>query len=970
MAIARRFLGWSGLATTVAAEALRALAQETADASRAGLGACDLSNVLLVTPTNRAGRRVLAELARQLDGRAFAPPTVTTPGRLPESLGRTHAGRRVLPPAGALLAWANAVAELDAQAQDVLALSPSAGLGERLALAQRLIELADELAGQGLSIHDLARQRDRATFDAAAAVERTLRNRLADAEWIDPAEARLVNTGQLNPPANFDRVIGLGVTDWPSFAKSALEQAAPHAVVECWVWAPESLGEHFDPWGVPEPQAWAQRHIEVDPAQLDWADGPDDTAGRALHALAETSLDTLNPSDVSIVLADPSISPAVQRRLSAQGVQSHRASGTPAGQTRPGLLLRLAGRYLEQQGFAELADLVRHPDLDLAEHDAESSSAWAGLIDRYLTDHVQHRVTSDWLDGPLRERLARAHRATHALLPDAPDARRPATERLDQVGALLEQVYGQAKLDPATAEGLDAIAGVLTDAAASSQAGANAQANMTAAEALAWVSAALDARAVAADPYDPAVELIGPVDALWDDASAMAVVGVHEGALPSASYGSPWLSEADRESLGLPTARERYAAEAYRFEALLRGRPGVPIVAGRVDDEGSPLRPSRLLLSTAPQVVAQRVLAYYDETPLRPVASGFAPVNPSESPSPGAEAGFGPPEPRPAEEAPHARSIVAVEPQGRNTLALSSDSEAPRDPLDPLSVTAFRVYLACPYRFYLKHVLRLRAVEDAPPEMGAALFGSVAHAVLQRFALEPEAASQDTERVARCFGRLVDDEAAQRFGQAGAAPAVRFQIDRLHERLAALAPHQAEAARAGWRIDSSRVEQSYEAALGLGEGFAPLRLLGRIDRVDLRDDGGVRVIDYKTSSSGHDPRATHRKAGRWIDLQLPLYQHIAETLGWGQPVEVGYLRLPSDPANAGWAAAQWDGKKSDPPHEDLHQQALEKAREVGRDIRRGTFWPPGEVPQYPDGLEHLCCDGSRSRPQAEAGASS
>ena len=33
--------------------------------------------------------------------------------------------------------------------------------------------------------------------------------------------------------------------------------------------------------------------------------------------------------------------------------------------------------------------------------------------------------------------------------------------------------------------------------------------------------------------------------------------------------------------------------------------------------------------------------------------------------------------------------------------------------IDRLPVTAFRDYLQCPYRFWLKHVERLRAVEDA-----------------------------------------------------------------------------------------------------------------------------------------------------------------------------------------------------------------------------------------------------------------
>src|SRR4029453_3255154 len=54
-------------------------------------------------------------------------------------------------------------------------------------------------------------------------------------------------------------------------------------------------------------------------------------------------------------------------------------------------------------------------------------------------------------------------------------------------------------------------------------------------------------------------------------------------------------------------------------------------------------------------------------------------------------------------------------------------------PLPALSVTKFRDYMACPYRFYLRHVLELQAVDDQADELDGGTFGGLAHWVLEQF---------------------------------------------------------------------------------------------------------------------------------------------------------------------------------------------------------------------------------------------
>ena len=48
-------------------------------------------------------------------------------------------------------------------------------------------------------------------------------------------------------------------------------------------------------------------------------------------------------------------------------------------------------------------------------------------------------------------------------------------------------------------------------------------------------------------------------------------------------------------------------------------------------------------------------------------------------------------------------------------------------------MTRFRDYLACPYRYYLRHECELEAVDDAARELDGAAFGTLIHKVLGAF---------------------------------------------------------------------------------------------------------------------------------------------------------------------------------------------------------------------------------------------
>ena len=85
------------------------------------------------------------------------------------------------------------------------------------------------------------------------------------------------------------------------------------------------------------------------------------------------------------------------------------------------------------------------------------------------------------------------------------------------------------------------------------------------------------------------------------------------------------------------------------------------------------------------------------------------------------------------------------------------------------------------------------------------------------------------------------------------------------------------------------------------------------------------------------PRDAHKKRnGEWIDLQLPLYRHLARALALTGEPELGYAWVGKDEDETGFFVERWA--------ESELAEALEVARDVVRRVRAGEFRIPGRLP--------------------------
>jgi len=269
-----------------------------------------------------------------------------------------------------------------------------------------------------------------------------------------------------------------------------------------------------------------------------------------------------------------------------------------------------------------------------------------------------------------------------------------------------------------------------------------------------------------------------------------------------------------------------------------------------------------------------------------------------------------------------------------------------------LHVTQFRDYLACPFRFFLKHILKMERTGEKK-ELDALDFGTVIHAVLEGFSGNPKInKSTDPAVIQKHLTGMLADYFQKTFGNNHSFP-ILYAHAIAKQRLQAFAEHQAQLSSEGWEI----VERELACQLTI----SGVKVAGKIDRVDKkRNEARMRIIDYKTSDSAENPAKQHIRESRreipdyarlhgaenkrWNDLQLPLYRHMFKNMPLGKEckeVELCYFNLPKAITNSGLAL--WENFTPE-----IAESAYKTAEKIIERIKQGIFWPPADSVKYDD----------------------
>ncbi len=304
----------------------------------------------------------------------------------------------------------------------------------------------------------------------------------------------------------------------------------------------------------------------------------------------------------------------------------------------------------------------------------------------------------------------------------------------------------------------------------------------------------------------PLISIRGTLEARAQDADLVICGGLNEGSWPEGAAPDPWMSREMRQQAGLLLPERRIGLSAHDFQQAVAA-PEIVLSRARRDAEAATV-PSRWLnrLTNLIRGLPDQNGRVAHE---RMIARGERWLHLAETLE------------RPRQDLPPARRPSPRPPVGAR----------PRD----LSVTQVQTLIRDPYAIYACKVLRLHPLESLRPEPDPRLRGQILHSIVERFVRERPGTEEPEAAQARLL-KVADDilqadlpwPSAQRIWRARiAAIARKFCMDEA-ERLARATP--------------AVIEKKGSVQLQ-GVNF---RLSAKPDRLDILQDGRVRIYDYKT----------------------------------------------------------------------------------------------------------------------------
>lgn len=539
---------------------------------------------------------------------------------------------------------------------------------------------------------------------------------------------------------------------------------------------------------------------------------------------------------IAVVATDRALARRLRALLERRGVLAEDAAGWSFATTRVGAAVRDLVRLQARPTAALLHATIDSPLVAADQRDALLAALCPSLDalpphallawEAPVAAAAESADASAWLDT-LRDSLRMMGGSA-----------RPMADRIGSLRAALERLAPHLALDVAGRQWLAHLQ-------ESQQALARDAAHRSRRDLAGWLDWALENTLFRDDSVQSPVLLTHPSALRGMTFDALIVAGADAAHLPSIGSRARIIRDAARAELGLPDAAARRAAAVEDWCLLMGCAPRIEISWQTLDDRGEPN-------AASPWVQLMQGFHALAWGVSLPAAVPFA----------------------------AAASETAATLPPAEWAALSA-------PPGALSPSAYEALLECPYRWFVRTGLGLKAPDEVSESVAARDFGVLVHQILGDFhravpqiaALGREAALQRLEDIAlRCFEPVVArDHAATAW------------LERWRDVAPAYVDWQLVREAEGWRIDPAACEQPVHLPLRWGAD-AELMLHGRPDRVD-RCNGSAAITDYKTGARKpleclvSDPTE---------DAQLVLYAALIDGVS-----EVAYLPLGQDAVEEG-----------------------------------------------------------------------
>lgn len=932
-------------------------------------GQLDLSHVVVTLPGRRAINRLEELLAENVEKLADAkkldpawyPPEFLTPGTLPEKFYDLK--KSIANELTQRFSWIHAVDQLDEEHHDllsqVLPYPPKRDdLNARLALGKMIATLHRELAAEALDFAAVAELCRKLKIDgevqrwnALTKLQEKYHDILDSLDVWDLQTARLFAIHQQNPN-EFQRIYNnfnengtqfflLGLVDMNHAQKAILNKFS--SFVTSIVFAPESFKEKFDDFGCLIPGTWDHEQFLLNPSideeQINIVERPEHQANAVLRKISGLG-GKYAADEIIIGVPDSQVIPFIEQRLEQATIPSRHVEGTPVKQTAVYRFLETVSAFWESQTFPAFAELVRHPDVEnFLQQDQKTKQDLLSELDRYHTEFLPVTAGDIWLskidtENPQYSQSFDLLRIcwnrfkeligvdSFSPLKQSPPVWTEKTENM------LQRLYDKEDSSKAELSFHREVTEVRKKVRAAIEMLKDVPKKLfpdvSFAETLRLILLQIESDNIPPHENHDAVELIGWLDVAMDDAPIAIITGMNDGFVPSFLTSDLFLPDKIRRELGIEDNRRRFARDAYALSVILGTRlsiehgHAVQLIGGRRSTEGDPMLPSRLFFAADNETITRRVQKYFGQIPEEPEMLFTGKIKPGQPEK-------------------SAFSVPKVEPM-----------ETPKS----MRVTEFADYLQCPYRYYLKHRLRLDNLDDTDEELDAPAFGTLIHEVLRQFGQSSIKNSTSAETIASFLETVLKNYVAQKYTEQP-RPVLAIQTERALKRLEAFAEWQAAWAADGHSICETELNFRDDSVFLNIDGHK-ISLHGRIDRIDKEEKTGrLIVLDYKTSDSALELEKKHRKKNTdgdliWIDFQLPLYHYILRQSGYSEEIALGYIVLPKDVSETKIKLAQWSSA-------DI-QEAVTQAEDIARHILNNDFKMADFPPHYSEAFAAICLD--------------
>lgn len=900
-------------------------------------------SVLVVLPSRRARTRLRYLLQRRFTGSAraadvteawgdaAAAPAERVAGAGPAGAGRAGVGRagvgevhsvdgiecltvgelagrlvqghhRVASPWEQTLAWSAALKESGPdQVRRLVPVPPAEdAVTAWVDLGNLLRRLHAQLAAEALSFDDVLERAqtdaDRQRWRWFADLRRRYMTLLQEAGLSDLNELAFHFSGPderhaaaddraREPEAGRPRlcVVLVGVTDLSPLLQRLLTRC--HVPVYPLVSCPDGDLAGFDRWGNVHPPYWSTHHVPLDNSQLVPASDVEDQVRAVAEVLSDFG-QRYRIDQVAVGVTDESQVQPLETHSRLLQVPTYRYLGYTLRETAVGRLLDLIVAWLQRRSWRTLASLVRHADVFRWISGQLPGEAWLSALDRFLADSFPHH-----LDAPLPESSGDAPLASRVRdlvndwLSPLHDGRQPIGQWSRVLREVLASLYPSlgATEEPPNPSGTtgdasdtrtDAAVAVLRDwLKATESLTQSLDPPVGGPEAIEMLAARSVESRVPQQVNENPLRIFGWLDLVLEDTPALVVCGLNHPFVPEPVTSDPFLPVDLRRELNQLGNDRRYARDVHALHQMLAMRKDVRLIVGTHAADGSPTPPSRLVGACDATSTARRVV--HLQTHQRP-AVDVIPGDRAASETTVDPAIYQPPPP-----------VVA-------------------EAVQVLSVTSFSSYLSCPYRFYLRHVLNLRPLDDAALELAANQFGDLIHNTLEDYGKSDAKDLTDADEIREALVERLHHRAYLHYGE-HPSMTVRLQVRQAEQRLGFVATAQAERMAAGWRIfaaeksvDEKTIDRdtgSPKRPTGITVDGRFVGLRGRFDRIDFNERTNQwAILDYKTHR--FPPEKKHRKKVdgkvQWVDLQLPLYRRVVPDLGIPadpDEVQLGYFNV-------------------------------------------------------------------------------